>query len=67
MMITYTLTEEDIKLAIKDYCAKWLRNDQAIELNRICLRSEIDDRSQTQIFSAIATPTKIYKDSSNYI
>lgn len=58
MMITYTLIEEDIKLAIKDYCAKWLRNDQTIELNHICLRSEIDDRSSTQIFSATATPTK---------
>ncbi len=58
MMITYTLTEEDIKLAIKDYCAKWLRNDQAIDLDKICLkRSDADSR--TQIFSATATPTKI--------
>ncbi len=59
MMIIYTLSEEDIKLAIKDYCLAWLKNDQTIDLNRICLRSEIDDRSQTQIFSATATPTKI--------
>jgi len=59
MMITYTLTEEDIKLAIKDYCLTWLKNDQTIDLDRICLRCGIDDRSQTQIFSATATPTKI--------
>lgn len=59
MTITYNLNEEDIKLAIKDYCLSFCKTDETFDLNRICLRSEIDDRSQTQIFSATATPTKI--------
>ncbi len=59
MMIIYTLSEEDIKLAIKDYCRKSMKPDETIDLNCICIRSEIDDRSQTKIFSATATPTKI--------
>lgn len=58
MMITYSLSEEDIKLAIKDYCAKWLRDDQVIDLDKIWLkRSDADPK--TQIFSATVNPTKI--------
>ena len=35
MMITYTLTEEDIKLAIKDYCRKSMKSDETFDLNNI--------------------------------
>lgn len=59
MKITYNLNEEDIKCAIADYCkTHFSKPDEKFELNHICLRSEINDRSQTQIFSATATPTK---------
>ena len=63
MMITYTLIEEDIKLAIKNYCLSWLKNDQTIDLSQICLNCEIGCPSNPiKIFSATATPTKVYKD-----
>lgn len=57
MMTTYTLTEEDIKLAIKDYCRKSMKSDETFNLNDIHLRCEEDQLGQ--IFSAIATPTRI--------
>ena len=52
------LTEKDIKLAIKNYCFIWIGGDQKLELNDIQLKSEIDDESQTQLFSATVIPTK---------
>lgn len=57
MMITYTLTEEDIKLAIKDYCRKSMKSDETFDLNNIRLHCEADQLGE--VFSATATPTKI--------
>lgn len=59
MMITYTLSEEDIKLAIKDYCRKFTKSDETFILTSINLQCDIDDRNLIKIFSATATPTKI--------